>query len=281
MTLHDHLDAARQVLAAAGYSPDTAALDADVLARHVLGWDLARLLAHNREPAPDGFLPPFEAAIARRARREPVAYIVGHREFWGLDFTVTPATLIPRPETELIVEAALELLPRDEPVTVLDIGTGTGCLAVSLAVERPNAICVATDISEAALRVAAGNARKHGVLDRVRFVCTDLGSGLDLQATVIVSNPPYVPARSAPALLPDVGRYEPPEALFGGDEGLELFERLLNTTARLLAPGGTFIVEFGYGQEDSVRALAEPAGWRVRRVLEDLQGIARTLVLGR
>ena len=161
MKLHDHIAAGRRRLAAAGFAADTAALDADVLARHVLGWDLARLLAHNREPAPDGFGPRFEEAISRRVLREPVALIIGTREFWGRDFAVTRATLVPRPETELIVEEALRILPAGAPL-IIDIGTGTGCLAITLAAERPDAHVLATDISHAALLVALANARAHG-----------------------------------------------------------------------------------------------------------------------
>jgi release factor glutamine methyltransferase len=280
MKLHEHIAEGRQQLIAAGFKPGAAAVDSDVLARHVLGWDLARLLTHNREPAPEGFASGFATAIARRARREPVAMIVGTREFWGRDFAVTSATLVPRPETELIVEEALRILP-SAPSTIIDIGTGTGCLAISLAAERPDARVVATDLSHGALLVAAANARRHGVADRVHFVCTDLSEGLSVRADLIVSNPPYVPAKSAPALLPDVRDYEPAMALFGGIEGLEIIERLLAQTGPRLVPGGTLIFEFGYGQEDSVRTAATREGWTVRGILDDLQGIARSAVLGR
>ena len=280
MTLHERINHGRQVLVAAGLRAQDAAFDADVLARHVLGWDTARLLAHNREPVPDGFDDRFDAAIARRARREPVAFITGTREFWGLDFAVTPATLVPRPETEMIVEEAVRLTA-DRALTILDVGTGSGCLAVALATERRAARVVATDISHAALRVAAGNARTHGVADRVHFVCADLTAGLSLQADLIVSNPPYVPDQTAIALPHDVVRYEPATALFGGTDGMAIIQRLFADTARLLTPRGFFIVEFGYGQEDEVRAAAEREHWTVRGVLHDLQGIARTIVLGR
>jgi len=278
MTLHDRISAAQRQLTGAGLSDRTATLDADVLARHVLGWDRAQLLTRTREPAPDGFAEHYQRLIDRRSRREPVAFLTGSREFWGLDFTVTPDTLVPRPETELIVEEALRTLPAGRS-TVLDVGTGTGCLAVSLAVERPAALVVATDISDRALLVAAVNARRHGVAGRVHFVRTDLAAGLDMQADVIVSNPPYVADGDAPGLLPDVVDYEPAAALFGGPDGMGVTDRLLATIPPLLAPGGVFIVEFGYGQEDAVRAAAQREGWQVRRILSDLQGIARTAVL--
>jgi release factor glutamine methyltransferase len=246
----------------------------------VLGWDRAQLVARHRDLPPEGFAEDFSAVIARRAVREPVAFITGSREFWGLDFIVTRDTLVPRPETEFIVEEALRLLP-ERPARILDVGTGTGCLAISLAVERPADMVVATDISHAALAVAAANARRHGVADRVHFVCADLTDGLNLQADLIVSNPPYVPYQTANGLPADVLRFEPAVALFGGVDGLSVIPRLFAGAAARLAPGGVLISEFGYGQEDSVRAIAEREGWQVRGILHDLQQIARTIVLGR
>jgi release factor glutamine methyltransferase len=280
MKLHEQIAEGRRRLLAAGFAAEAAAFDADVLARHVLGWDMARLLAHNREPAPDGFGSRFDAAIARRALREPVALIVGTREFWGRDFAVTRATLVPRPETELIVEEALRILPSGAPA-IIDIGTGTGCLAITLAAERRDAHVFATDISHEALLVATANARTHGVADRVYFIRCDLAEALLIEADLVVSNPPYVPQASTPTLAPDVVNYEPATALFGGPNGLAVIDRLLARVPARLATGAGFIVEFGYGQEESVRAAAEREGWTVRRILHDLQGIARTAVLGR
>ncbi|MGH9372163.1 MAG: peptide chain release factor N(5)-glutamine methyltransferase [Vicinamibacterales bacterium] len=280
-SLHARIAAGRQALVDAGFKPEDAALDADVLARHVLGWDLARLLAHDREPATPAFSERFQAVIGRRVRREPVAFITGHREFWGLDFEVTPATLVPRPETEMIVDEALRLFPESASPTVLDVGTGTGCLAVAIAVERPRARMTATDISHAALLVARRNAHAHGVAGRVRFVRTDLARGLRVPADLIVSNPPYVPDQTASSLPADVASYEPATALFGGSDGLAVIRRLFAGARHHLAPGGTFIVEFGFGQEDSVRQLASDHGWHVAGLLHDLQGIPRTIVLRR
>jgi release factor glutamine methyltransferase len=280
-SLHDRIAAGRQALVDAGFSTQDAALDADVLARHVLGWDLARLLAHNREPAPSGFSEQFESAISRRVRHEPVALIVGHREFWGLDFEVTPATLVPRPETEVIVEEALRLFPAGTSPGVLDVGTGTGCLAVAIAVERRHATVIATDISHGALLVARRNARAHGVSGQVRFVCADLAGGVQAHADLIVSNPPYVPDEAASTLPADVLCYEPAPALFGGSDGLSVIRRLFASAANHLAPGGAFIVEFGLGQADTVRQLASDHGWQAAGLLHDLQGIPRALVLRR
>ena len=280
-SVQDRIAAARRALVGAAFRPEDAALDAEVLARDILGWDRARLLARGREPATADFVERFQHAIDRRLNREPVAFITGHREFWGLEFRVTPATLVPRPETEMIVEEALRLLPDGAAAVILDVGTGTGCLAVALAHARPAARIVATDISHDALLVAAENARTHDVAGRVRFVRADLTAGLSVSADLIVSNPPYVPDQPGLGLPRDVVRYEPASALFGGVDGLAVMRRLLAGAAEQLAPGGRFIVEFGFGQEDAVREIAADAGWTVHGVLHDLQGIARTIVLGR
>jgi release factor glutamine methyltransferase len=280
MTLHQHIAAARRQLEAAGIAADAAAIDAEVLARHVLGWDRAQLLSHYRDAAPAAFSERYQPLVDRRSRREPVAMITGTREFWSRDFAVTPNTLVPRPDTELIVEEALRILP-DRASTVIDIGTGSGCLAVTLAAERPQDLVVATDISHEALLVARANARRHQVDGRLQFVRTDLASGLRIQADLIVSNPPYVPYRDAGSLPIDVSDYEPAMALFGGRDGLAIIERLLLTLTPRLAPHAAFIVEFGDGQEDDVAAAAEREGWQVVRMRRDLQGIARTAVLER
>ena len=280
MTLHQHIAAARRQLEAVGIAAEAAAIDAEVLARHVLGWDRAQLLSHYRDAAPADFTERYQPLVDRRSRREPVAMITGTREFWSRDFAVTPNTLVPRPDTELIVEEALRILP-DRPSTVIDVGTGSGCLAVTLAAERPQDLVVATDISHEALLVARANARRHQVDGRVQFVRTDLASGLRIQADLIVSNPPYVPYRDAGSLPLDVSDYEPAMALFGGRNGLAIIERLLATLTPRLAPHATFIVEFGDGQEDDVAAAAEREGWHMVRMRRDLQGIARTAVLER
>lgn len=280
-SVSDHIATARQALIAAGFCTEAAALDAEVLAREVLGWDRTRLLAEGRQPAPTGFADRYRAVIDRRVKHEPVALIAGHREFWDLDFLVTPATLIPRPETEFIVEAGLSILPDGAPATVLDIGTGTGCLAIALAHERPAAKVVATDVSHEALLVARRNAERHGVAGRVSFVRTELAAGLSFRANLIVSNPPYVPANAAGTLPPDVIRYEPDTALYGGPDGLDVIRRLLADSPAQLARDGRLVVEFGFGQEDAVLEIAGRTGWIVEGVLEDLQGIPRTIVLRR
>jgi release factor glutamine methyltransferase len=280
MNLHEHIAAARRQLEAAGIRADAAALDADVLARHVLGWDRAQLLSRNHDTAPATFSERYQPLVDRRAQREPVALITGSREFWRRDFAVTRDTLVPRPETELIVEEGLRWLS-NRASTIVDVGTGSGCLAVTLAAERPGDVVVATDISHQALLVARTNAERHHVADRLTLIRTDLVSGLHMKADLVVSNPPYVPDIDARHLPIDVARFEPATALFGGPDGLTVIERLLATITPLLAPHAAFIVEFGYGQEDHVAAAAEREGWRVVRMRSDLQGIARTAVLER
>jgi len=279
-SVQDRIAAARDTLVRAGVQPADAAIDAAVLARHALGWDRAMLLARGREAPPASFDRPFETFVARRAAREPVAMILGVREFWGLDFEVTPDVLVPRPESEFIVEEALAEFS-SPPRLIVDVGTGTGCLAIALSHEFPSSRTIATDISAAALTVAARNARRHGVAGRVSFVRTHFLAGLLARADLIVSNPPYVPASAAPALAPEIVRHEPHTALFGGNDGLAAIREILASAADHLDADGRLIVEFGFGQEPEVSALAVRSGWRVRRVRDDLQGIARTIVLGR
>ncbi len=281
MRLADTLAGARAQLVAAGLTPADAAIDVDLYARTILGWDRARLLVDQADPAPAALEPRFSEWVERRAHREPSAYIIGTREFWGLDFLVSPAVLIPRPETEFIVEEALPLLRAIDSPRVADIGTGSGVLAVALAHELASASVVATDISAQALAVAGQNAATHGVDSRLTLVQTSYLDGVDGPFDVIVSNPPYVREGDKPALSRDV-RHEPDVALFGGDDGLRHVAGVLDAAVAKLRPGGWFLMEFGYGQEDGVRALiaARPA-LRLDRIREDLQGIARTAIVQR
>jgi release factor glutamine methyltransferase len=272
-SLFECIAAARQTLVTAGVGALDAPLDAEVLARHVLGWDRATLLIRGREAPPAGFAERFQSVIQRRTQHEPVAQIVGHREFWELEFEVTRDVLVPRPETELIVEVALEIVDRTRQLTILDVGTGTGCLAVSLAVELPAARLTASDISPAALAVARRNAERHGVVDRIRFIQSNLLDGVEDPFDLIVSNPPYVP--SGDTLPRDVAEYEPHQALFSGPDGLDALRVLIAGGLACLAPEGAMIVEFGFGQANTVRSLAAADGWRVMSIRADLQGIER------
>jgi len=278
-TLHDHLAHARERLVAAGLPPHEAALDAEVLARHVLGWDRARLVASAREPASVAFANDYDRLITRRAAREPVAQITGVREFWGLEFEVTRDVLTPRPETEFIVEEALEeFLDPEAYISIVDVGTGSGCLAVALAKEFPAAEIIATDVSEAALAVAQRNARRHGVGNRIAFVCTDLFASMQ-PVDLIVSNPPYIRHDDAVMLPPEVRDFEPYVALFADEDGLQFYRRLFEEAVNELGPDGRLIVELGYDQHDRVVELASGHGWRALKTRDDLQGIPRVLVL--
>ena len=277
----DRVTAARERLEAAGSARQDAAFEAELLARHVLGWDRAALAARRRDQEPPGFAEQLASLITRRAAREPVAQIVGSREFWGLDFEVTCDVLIPRPETEIIVEEAVSFARGTRCRHIIDVGTGSGCLAVSIAHELPQVRVTAVDTSEPALAVARRNAQRHGVADRVTFHHADLLQGVTEPAELIVANPPYVPDADAPHLQEDVIGYEPHLALFGGPTGLEIIARLLHQAPAHLAAGGRLIVEFGFGQSARVQAMAADTGWHVVAVREDLQSIPRTLVLSR
>jgi release factor glutamine methyltransferase len=277
-SLQERLARARDVLVQAGIDPAEAALDADLLARDALGWDRATLLTRRHDPAPARFDTAFDARIARRSRREPVAYIVGRQEFWGLDIEVTPDVLIPRPETEIVVEEAIREASALASPTIVDVGTGSGCIAIALAASLPGAAIIATDVSASALDVARRNAARHGVEERIRFVTGDLLQEIGRLADVIVSNPPYV--RRGDRLPPEVVRYEPALALYAGDDGLDVLRRLLTSAPRALASRGVVIVEFGFGQEAALRALAQGGGWTIE-VRNDLQSIPRVAVLRR
>ncbi len=283
MTIHARVAAGREQLREARISPTESRLDARLLAQHVLGWTTERFLTDANGPEPDGFAERFRSLVARRATREPLAYITGRREFWGLDFEVSPAVLIPRPSTELIVETVLELFRgASTPLTMADVCTGCGCVAVAIAHERHAATVVATDISREALEVAQRNAMRHRVGARVTFRPADLLSGVDGPFDVIAANPPYVVDGARPALQPEVRDYEPDVALFGGTDGLGLITRLVATAPSRLRPGGYLIFEFGLGQDVEIEQLIDDApAFRLIELRRDLQGIARTAVAKR
>ena len=256
MTLYETLGRARARLVAAGIPEPEALVDVDLYARTILGWDKARLLIEQQSPVPEQLEPTLSTWITRRTQREPSAYIVGHREFWGLDFNVTPAVLIPRPETESIVDEAVARARSLPSPRLADIGTGSGCIAIAVAVEVPRGRFVATDISEDALAVARANALRHKVADRVEFIRTSYLDGIEDGFDVITANPPYVKDTDKPGLSHDV-RHEPDVALFGGVEGLRDITGVLATASTALIPGGWLVMEFGYGQEPDVEELVE------------------------
>jgi release factor glutamine methyltransferase len=278
MTLHAHLRDARARLVASGIPAVEAALDAELLARQALGWDRVALVAHLPDSAP------FANATwrsSRRVAREPLAYIREIQEFWGREFIVRPGVLIPRPETELLVEEALawaRTRPADaDPVRVLDIGTGSGCLAVTLALELPRASVTATDISDTALWVARANADRLGAT-----VGLQLGAYLASSAgpfDIIVATPPYVAALAYAALAPEVRDHEPATALVAA-EGLDVIKEVVRRAPAALAPGGLLLIEIGYDQADAVRGMvADTEGIRLLRIRDDLQGIPRVAVI--
>ena len=285
MNLRDKIIAARARLVRAGIDNGEAGRDASLLARHVLGWNSASLLANNDQSATEEFIEQFDALIERRARREPVAYIRGTQEFWNRDFIVTPATLIPRPETELIIEEMLARLPADAPGSakrIADIGTGSGCIAITAAAERPNVEVIATDISESALRVAQENARVHGVSDRIAFKEAAYLIGAMGKFDFILSNPPYVTEREYQGLAPEVREYEPASALVAGEDGMRDIQQVVDLATFYLSPGGTMLIEIGHEQGDAVADLVEgfPA-LRLAGISNDLQNIPRVVIIER
>jgi release factor glutamine methyltransferase len=281
VTLRQALTVARDRLVEAGIPLDEAAIDAELFARTILGWDRARVLTESAHMAPAALEPKFSAWVDRRATREPSAYIIGFREFYNLDFEVTPAVLIPRPETEIIVEAALPQLVRKLDARVADVGTGCGNIAVTLAYQARRCAVVATDVSGDALAVAKRNAARHGVFNRMEFAATRYLDGVEGPFDLIAANPPYVREIDRAGLSPTV-LHEPAVALFGGANGLRDLAGVLEATVEKLRLGGWLIMEFGFGQEDDVRALvAQHDDLRLDRVVADLQGLPRTAVITR
>jgi release factor glutamine methyltransferase len=271
---------ARAPLVAAGLAPDEAALDAEVLARHVLGWDRAELLTRWHLPPPGTFPAAYSAAIARRAAREPVALITGRREFWGLDFHVTRDVLIPRPETELLVEQAVARCAAKPCSRIVDVGTGSGCIAVALAHELPAAHIIGVDCSAAALAVAAHNVARHGLAGRIHLVRSNLLEAIAGPIGLIVSNPPYLARDDARMLQPEVIDFEPGVALFAEDDGLAVLRELCEAASSRLAPDGLLVVEFGATQEPALRAIAGARSWTMETGV-DLAGRPRVAVLSR
>ena len=308
-TLHSRIQDARRRFERAGIEPVEAAIDADVLARHALGgWERGQLLAGLRDACPPGFAEGFDPLVRRREHREPTGYITGHREFWNIEIEVGPGVLIPRPETELLVEEVLARLSASEsaaaraaanlqPVLserrvksraegprlrIADVGTGSGCLAVALARWLPGAHIVATDMSDAALRMARRNAARHEVGDRVLVLQGNLLQSTDGLFDVIVSNPPYVPAGDLASLQPEIREFEPVGALDGGQDGLDVIRLLVPEAAERLVPGGWLMFEFGFGQSEGVRAIvAGEARLDLVDVRADLAGIPRVAVARR
>jgi release factor glutamine methyltransferase len=254
--------------------------DAGSLLAHMLGRDRSFLIAHANSALSEEGLRDFELLIERRAGGEPMQYITGHQEFFKLDFEVTPAVLIPRPETELIVEIALDLLRNDSTPVLADIGTGSGCIVISMLHELGAARAIATDVSAAALAIVQRNAERHHVADRLELLESDCFSAMDAIGlfSLIVSNPPYVSDGELKDLQTEV-RYEPRAALAGGPDGLSVIRRLLLQARPFLRPGGHFVFEIGFGQSEAVEQLIDRRIWKLLEIRRDLQQIPRTFVL--
>jgi len=260
---------------------DSAEADARLLIAHALGIDRAEIIANGERALTEDQTKAIDALSERRLKREPVARIFGHKEFWSLSLQVSEAVLVPRPDTETVVEAALDFVVRGglrmEPLRILDIGTGSGALLLALLSELPNALGTGTDISVPALAIARANAERHRFAPRCRFVACDIAATLQGPFDLIVSNPPYVARGDIASLTPEVRYYDPAVALDGGKDGLDGCRAIAAEARRLLAPGGQLIVELGAGQEPAVSALFTKAGLTVSTARKDLAGISRAL----
>jgi release factor glutamine methyltransferase len=256
-------------------------LNAELLLMFALNCERSYLYAHPERALTTEEQSSFDEVIRERARGCPTQYITGHQEFWGLDLLVSPAVLIPRPETEHLVETVLELIKEyrfDGPgrLKLLDVGTGSGCIALSLASELPHIEIHACDISEDALEIARVNAARLALVERVRFSHSDLLSAYaDQKFDFVISNPPYVGEEDADKVQKQVRDFEPKIAVFSGREGMDIYRRLIPEAEDALRPGGWFVTEIGYSEEEKVRNLL--AGWADIQVTADLQGIPRVV----
>jgi release factor glutamine methyltransferase len=269
---------AGQVLRAAAI--ESPRLEARLLLGHAMGATPEALLRDPGAPVPPEAAVRFRASLAARLDAVPVAHILGTQGFWTLDLAVSPATLIPRPDSESLVEAALEAFPdADAPLRVLDLGTGTGCLLLAVLAERPRAFGVGVDLVPGAAALAAANAARNGLVDRAAFMAGDWAAALSGRFDLVLSNPPYIESAAIAGLMPEVARHEPRSALDGGADGLVAYRHLAAILPGLLAPGGAAVLELGAGQRQAVEALARGAGLVPSACRIDLGGIERALVL--
>jgi release factor glutamine methyltransferase len=272
-SLRHHLDLGEFALKD-GPHPESARRDADVLLMHTLKKSRAWLMAHGDELLSDELFLSYTELLERRRRGEPIQYITGETEFYGLPFRVTPEVLIPRPETEHLVEKVIELATRFQQPRIVDVGTGSGAIAVALAQKLPQASITAIDLSRSALAIARENAKRNGV--DLRFLDGDLLAPVAGECfEIVVSNPPYVPSGDRATLSVEVREYEPALALFAGDDGLDVYRRLIPAAFVALTPGGFVALEIGYGQSKAITELLSRAGFEQIEFVPDLQGIPR------
>jgi release factor glutamine methyltransferase len=274
------LEEASRRLAAAGVAAPRR--DARLLLAAAMGIETGALFMQDDRPIAAAAADRFAAYLARRVAREPVSRILGHREFWSLAFQVTSATLDPRPDSEALIEAALELISdRDAALRLLDLGTGSGCLLLALLSELPNATGLGVDRDPAAVAAAVANAAALGLGRRAAFQVGDWGRGLGARFDMVVANPPYIPAGDIAGLAPEVACYEPRGALAGGADGLDAYRALAVQLDGLLTDGGSAVLEFGHGQDPQVAALLCAAGLEIRGFRRDLGGLVRCVVAAR
>ncbi len=270
--------ALKDLLAQSGI--DEAEVDARLLIEHALKIDRVALMTQGARLLDPGEIKAIEALAARRLKREPVTRIIGAKEFWSLTLSVTPDVLVPRPETETVVELALDMLgpaQRLERLRVLDIGTGSGALLLALLKELSHATGIGTDVSEGALKVARANAERHGLAPHCQFVKADIAQGVEGPFDLVVSNPPYIESGQIAALDPEVRDFDPMGALDGGPDGLACYRAIAADARRLLAPGGRLVVELGIGQDETVSGMFSDVGLTVGEPRPDLAGIPRAL----
>lgn len=275
MNIAAALTKASEKLQAAGVTE--ARREASSLLEFILQQNSAYLIAHSDDQLAANHKMIFDACVRRRADREPQQYVTGRCEFWRLEFELTPDVLIPRPETEILVEAAIEVLQSSDNPRFCEIGVGSGCIAVSILHSVKNSTAIASDVSAAALQIAARNAVKHGIDERLNLRQADLFEGIDERFDLIVSNPPYVPDDDIDGLQPEVRDFEPRSALAGGADGLDIVRLVVGDSSQVLCPGGVLLVEIGHDQAKRVAKFFDKDVWQEVEFLRDLQNIDRVV----
>lgn len=258
-------------------------LEAEILLAHVMKVPRINLYIKFADNVGDDILADFKKLIIRRSKREPLAYITGFQPFMGLDFIITPDVLVPRPETEILIQTILDIvnpksqLPKSQQYKIFDIGTGSGAIAISLAKYIDQSTVVGIDISEKAVEIAKQNAQKHGMSDRCNFVVGDLFGGVNEKFDIIVSNPPYIPTSEIEKLQPEISKYEPRSALDGGEDGLDYYRKISASAKNYINDDGKLIFEIGFGQADNVKDIISQNGFELLKAIKDYSGIERVI----